>query len=79
METKNEEQKMSGWVGTVFGVLGALLVAANIGMNDVGYSCFLVGSSFSLYYSIKMRDNSQIILWAVFFAINVFGLFNYIK
>ena len=70
---------MSGWIGTIFGVLGALLVAANMGLNDVGYSFFLVGSSFSLYYSIKMRDNSQIILWGVFFAINVFGLFNYIK
>lgn len=70
---------MASWIGTVFGVLGAMIVAANIGYNDFGYICFTIGSIFSLYNAVKMRDNSQIVLWGTFFAINVFGIINYIK
>lgn len=70
---------MAGWIGTVFGVLGAMLVASNCGVNDIGYIFFTVGSTFSLYNSIKMRDNANITLWGVFFLINVFGLVSYVK
>lgn len=70
---------MAAWIGTVFGVLGAMLVASNSGVNDIGYIFFTVGSTFSLYNSIKMRDNANITLWGVFFLINVFGLVSYLK
>ena len=80
METRNEEQKMAAWVGTVFGVLGAMLVALKgLDLQDFGYICFTVGSVFSLYNAIKMRDNSQIILWGVFLIINIIGIISYIK
>lgn len=67
------------WTGTVFGILGALLVASNTGMNDIGYIFFTVGASFSLTSAIKKRDNANITLWLVFLVINIFGLFSYIK
>ena len=70
---------MAGWIGTVFGILGAMLVASNQGVNDIGYIFFTVGSSFSLYNSIKMRDNANITLWTVFFIINIIGLIGYSK
>ena len=73
------KEKMAAWVGTVFGVLGAILVASNSGLNDVGYVFFTVGSSFSLYNAVKMRDNASITLWGVFFLINIFGLMSYLK
>ena len=68
-----------GWAGTVFGILGAMLVACNIGMNDFGYICFTIGSIFSLTNAIKMRDNSGIVLWAVFLVINIIGIISYLK
>ncbi len=74
-----EELKMFGWAGTVFGILGALLVACNLGLNDIGYIFFTIGAMFSLTNSVKMRDNSNIVLWAVFLIINIVGLFSYIK
>lgn len=70
---------MAAWMGTVFGVLGALLVACNIGMNDFGYICFFIGSIFSLYNAVKMRDNSQMVLWGVFMIINLVGIVSYLK
>jgi hypothetical protein len=79
METKHGAGKMAGWIGTVFGILGAMLVASNQGVNDIGYIFFTVGSSFSLYNSIKMRDNANITLWTVFFIINIIGLIGYSK
>lgn len=70
---------MVGWTGTVFGILGAMLVASNCGVNDIGYILFTVGAGFSLTNSIKMRDNANITLWLVFFIINIFGLVSYAK
>lgn len=70
---------MAAWMGTVFGVLGALLVACNIGMNDLGYICFFIGSIFSLYNAVKMRDNSGMVLWGVFMVINLVGIVSYLK
>lgn len=70
---------MLGWIGTIFGILGAMFVASNIGYNDIGYAFFTVGSIACLINSIQKRDNSNIILWAVFLIINIIGLFSYIK
>ena len=70
---------MTGWTGTVFGILGAILVAANIGMNDVGYIFFTVGSMFSLIDSFKRDNKPAFTLWLVFFIINLFGLVSYAK
>ena len=70
---------MAGWIGTVFGVLGAILVAANIGMNDIGYIFFTIGSGFSLYNAKVLRDNSGLVLWSVFLFINLVGLWSYAK
>ena len=71
---------MAGWAGTVFGVMGAILVAMRgLDMQDFGYICFTIGSIFSLTNAVKMRDNSGMILWAVFLIINIVGIFSYIK
>lgn len=70
---------MTAWAGTVFGILGAMLVASNAGVNDIGYIFFTLGSVFSLTNAIKMRDNANITLWGVFLLINLFGLVSYLK
>ena len=79
METNNKEQKMMGWAGTVFGILGAVFVAVNMGLNDIGYIFFTIGSVFSLASSIQKKQNDAIILWGVFLFINIIGLFSYLK
>lgn len=68
---------MIKWIGTIGGILGAVLVAANNGMQFAGYIAFLIGAVSWLYASIKARDNAAIIQWAFFSVVNLFGLFNY--
>lgn len=68
---------MTAWIGTICGIIGALLVAANNGMQNIGYIFFLIGSVFSLIGSIKAKDKANITLWLVFASINIFGLFKY--
>lgn len=65
---------MFSWFGTVFGIIGAVLVAANAGIQNIGYMFFLIGSFFSLIAAIKEKHNANTALWFVFASINVFGL-----
>lgn len=69
---------MFGWIGTGFGVIGALLVAANNGFQHIGYMAFLIGSMFSLIAAIKEKHSANIVLWSVFASINIFGLVKYV-
>ena len=68
---------MIAWIGTICGIIGALLVAANNGFQNVGYIFFLVGSIFSLMTSIKEKNTSNITLWTVFLSVYLYGLTNY--
>ena len=68
---------MIAWIGTICGIIGALLVAANNGFQNVGYIFFLVGSIFSLMTSIKEKNTSNITLWTVFLSVNLYGVTNY--
>ena len=70
---------MIGWAGTVFGILGAIFVASNSDVNDIGYIFFTVGSMFSLIDSFKQGNKSAVTLWTVFFIINIFGIVSYLK
>jgi hypothetical protein len=82
MDRTQQGKKMKNtiaWAGTVFGILGAVLVASNSGVSDIGYIFFTVGSIFSLTNAVKCRDNANIILWGVFLIINIFGLLSYLK
>lgn len=72
-------KNMLGWAGTVFGILGSILVAMNNGLQDIGYICFLIGSVSWLVVSIKDRANSAIIQWGFFTVINFVGLLSYVK
>jgi nicotinamide riboside transporter PnuC len=71
-------QKMIAWIGTICGIIGALLVAANNGYQDIGYIFFLIGAFFSLTAAIKEKHKANITLWLVFASINVYGLIRYL-
>ncbi len=70
---------MAAWLGTIFGIIGAMLVACNIGLNDLGYIFYTMGAICCLTSAIKKHDNSNIVLWGVFLSINLVGLVSYAK
>jgi hypothetical protein len=66
-----------GWLGTITGITGALLVALNIDKVFVGY-IFFMGSAISwVIQGAKNNDKSLVLLNAVFVCVNALGLYNW--
>ena len=69
---------MLAWIGTICGIVGSVVVAANNGFQFVGYISFLIGALACLITAIKRKENSGIVLWGFFTAVNVMGIYNYV-
>lgn len=65
---------MLKWLGTAAGILGALLVAANIPSSGWGFVLFLVSSLSWSAAGLLMREPSLVALNATFVAINILGI-----
>jgi hypothetical protein len=68
--------KIIGWIGTVCGILGSILLATKF-YPVVGYVSFLIGSLACLYIAIINKDKANIVLWGFFLIINMLGVYNY--
>jgi drug/metabolite transporter (DMT)-like permease len=62
------------WLGTAAGILGALLVAANIPSSGWGFVLFLVSSLSWSAAGLLMREPSLVALNVTFVAINILGI-----
>ena len=62
------------WLGTAAGILGALLVAANIPSSGWGFVMFLVSSLSWSTAGLLMREPSLVALNVTFVAINILGI-----
>ena len=69
---------MLAWIGTVCGIMGSLLVAANNGLQFVGYCFFLIGAVSCLYVAWQKSDKANMTLWGFFTAVNFWGIINYV-
>ena len=69
---------MFAWIGTICGIIGSVLVAANNGFQFVGYTSFLIGAIACLYVAWQKRDSANIALWGFFTIVNVMGIYNYV-
>lgn len=65
--------KVISWVGTITSIGGAFLVA--LGLMQLGYISFLIGSTSWLYVGVKVKDSSLITLNGVFMIANIIGTF----
>ena len=64
-------------IGTLFGVIGAILVAFNIGYNKLGYFFFLISSVCYIFFGLRINSKEMVTLNATFSIINIIGLFRY--
>ncbi len=59
-------------------MVGSLLLAANIGLNFVGYIFFLASSLASLYLLLKSNVSKSVVAMTAWFVLmNVVGLVRY--
>jgi len=70
---------MIKWFGTIAGIIGSLLVAANAGWQWLGYAAFLSGSLAWLKVSIAGKDGAGMLQWVFFSAVNLWGFINYVR
>ena len=62
------------WIGTISGLLGALLVA--IGIFFIGYLLFIISSVSWVFAGIKLNNSPITTLNIGFFVVNVIGFIN---
>ena len=65
---------IASWVGSIFGIAGALILALNLPASGFGYLFFLVSSAAWTYSSVKMKSTSLFMMQSVFTVINVIGV-----
>ena len=77
MSKRSHELTSLKWIATLFGVVGAILVALNNGHQFLGFVFFTISSSSWVYLGAKMKENSLVLLNIVFTVIDIIGLFSY--
>ncbi len=67
------------WIGTVTGVIGAILIALNLGLEIEGFWLYLISSALWSIVGWLQRDFSLFVLQASFTAINVLGIYRWLS
>src|SRR3546814_177927 len=66
------------WVRTITGVIGAIIIAANLGMVVSGFAFFLVSSLLWSTVGWVQREVSLLVLQGTFTVINVIGIWRWV-
>jgi len=67
----------SDFIGTIFGIIGALIIALNIGYNLLGFVFFIISNIFYIRFGLSIKNYNIVILNLVFFLINLIGIYFY--
>lgn len=66
-----------GWVGSIFGLIGSLLLALHVPYSGYGFLAYL-GSNFAwLYHGVKTRTWALVVMQVGFTATSLVGLRNW--
>ena len=66
-----------GWLGTLTGIIGGLLVALNFEYSKFGYIFFMISAISWLVQGAKNNDISLVLLNTVFVCVNTLGLYRW--
>lgn len=69
--------KVLSSIGLWAGVIGAVIVAANIGLFHVGYTLFLTSSLAWIVYAHRTKQTNLMVMNIIFSFINAMGLYNF--
>lgn len=71
--------KLADYIGAAAGVIGASLIALNIGLGMWGYIVFIVSSTLYTWVGWKTKRKGLMIMNVIFFAINLLGVFRFFQ
>lgn len=66
------------WSGTITGISGGTLLAANLSISGYGFILFFYSSVAWLWAGYRMRENSIILLNIVYILINLLGIYRWL-
>lgn len=69
---------MFGWMGSITGIIGAILVALNFEFSKFGYIFFIISSITWAIQACKNKDKALLSLNVVFTIINTIGIYRWI-
>ncbi len=69
---------MLEWVGALFGIMGALLLAANSSYSGWGFASFLASNILWMGYGVLKRAHGMITMQIAFMITSFLGLLNWI-
>lgn len=64
--------------GSVFGVMGAVVISSNIGLVGQGYLVFLISSVLYMFFAWKIGRWPLFAMNAVFCIINLWGIWRWL-
>jgi hypothetical protein len=67
------------FLGSITSIIGALIIASNLGINFVGFFLFFISNLFWIKFSFEEKNKHIFIMNLVFAVINIIGMYNYIK
>jgi hypothetical protein len=76
---KSVHLEIAKWTGTAAGVLGAILIALNIGLVVYGFGFFLLSALFWAWVGWVQRETSLVILQCAFLVIDALGFYRWIE
>lgn len=66
------------WVGAITGIIGASLIASNIGMQGLAF-CVFTFSVLCFIYVAKIKDiKGMLVMNMIFLVINIWGIWRWI-
>ncbi|VVH66107.1 hypothetical protein BSPLISOX_3218 [uncultured Gammaproteobacteria bacterium] len=66
-----------GWLGTITGITGGLLVALHFSYSKYGYIFFMVSAISWIIQGAKNHDKSLVLLNTVFVCVNTLGIYHW--
>lgn len=76
--TESRVDKAVGWLGSIAGIGGAILLALNIPASGYGYLLFLMSSIALSAWAYRTGASHALVMQAVFSVINTVGVYNWL-
>ena len=70
--------KVIEWSGSIFGILGAFMLALNNEYSGWGFVMFLLSNVFWITYGIKTKMYSMLSMQAIFTMSSILGVINWL-
>jgi len=62
------------WIGTITGIVGAILIALNIGAVVYGFGLFFISSLLWTIVALIQKERSLMLLQGVYIGLNILGI-----